>query len=61
MNGHGDAIKAVQLEKDSKLTAPKAPTAIGYLFEGWYTEKECTNVWDFDSGIVSKNMTLYAK
>ena len=28
-------------------------------FDGWYTEKECLNTWDFDTP-VTKDMTLYA-
>ena len=28
---------------------------------GWYTDKECTNEWDFKSDLVEDDMTLYAK
>ncbi len=42
---------------------PVIPDAFGFHFEGWYTEKECKNKWDFSdlSKDVKKNMTLYAK
>ena len=28
---------------------------------GWYTDKECTNAWDFKKDLVEEDMTLYAK
>ena len=28
------------------------PNRPGYCFSGWYTEPECINEWDFDSGVV---------
>lgn len=28
---------------------PPNPTREGFLFEGWYKEKECVNKWNFDS------------
>ena len=30
-----------------------------YTFVNWYTDKECTQVYDFDSA-VSSDITLYA-
>lgn len=40
------------IEGESKLRKPKIdPTRKGYKFTGWYTEPECTNLWDFDSTI----------
>ena len=27
---------------------PDNPTRDGYIFDGWYKEKECINKWDFD-------------
>lgn len=46
--------------KNSKLTAPTAPTKDGFTFEGWYTEKELTTAYDFDTKVI-KSFTLYAK
>lgn len=39
-----------------KLTRP------GYLFTGWYTSAECreNEKWDFATGTITKDMTLYA-
>lgn len=39
-----------------KLTRP------GYLFTGWFTSAECreNEKWDFSTGTITKDMTLYA-
>ena len=36
------------------------PSRIGYDFAGWYTDKDCTEAYDFATP-VTDNMTLYAK
>ena len=58
--GHGAAIEDVQVNAGGTLTQPTDPTAIGWEFGGWYTEAECTNVWDFAT-VLTGNITLYAK
>ena len=36
------------VENDEKLTIPPKPVREGNSFTGWYTEPECTNIWDFN-------------
>ena len=36
------------VEDDEKITIPPKPARDGYSFTGWYTEPECTNIWDFN-------------
>ena len=43
-----------------KLKEPKNPEKEGYTFDGWYTDEECTQKYDFDTR-VNKDFTLYAK
>ncbi|GHV40579.1 hypothetical protein FACS1894187_21640 [Synergistales bacterium] len=43
------------------ITAPTSPTRSGYIFDGWYKEASCTNIWDFSADTVTANITLYAK
>ncbi len=45
----------------SLLTVPDAPTKEKHEFDGWYKDEQCTQAWDFDSDVVSGDMTLYAK
>ena len=35
-------------------------TKIGYDFTGWYTDKELTKKWDFNTVIYQEKLTLYA-
>ena len=49
-----------QVEKGKVATNPtKQPTKDGYIFTGWYTEKECKNKYDFSTAL-EKDITLYA-
>ena len=59
-NGHGTAPAAKTVLKGGKVSAPTAPTAIGYTFGGWYKESNCTNAFDFNTAI-NADITLYAK
>ena len=59
-NGHGTAPADITVNKGETATAPAAPIDDNYDFGGWYTEAECTNVFDF-SQAVNDNITLYAK
>lgn len=61
LQGRGTPIPSVTTDRGVLLAAPDAPTADGYLFEGWYKEPECINAWDFAADTVSEDTTLYAK
>ena len=56
----GSEIDSVKVNSGGKLTKPADPTREGYTFEGWFTDKECTTAYDFDTK-VTKSFTLYAK
>lgn len=57
----GTSIAEISTEKDKTILEPKAPTKVGYTFEGWYKEVALTNKWDFVNDKVTQEMTLYAK
>ncbi|MBR4435292.1 MAG: InlB B-repeat-containing protein [Clostridia bacterium] len=59
-NGHGTAPDAQTVEHGKTATKPADPQAEGWTFEGWYTEKECENAFDF-AGLIEADVTLYAK
>lgn len=49
------------LEADSYISAPDEPTRIGYEFNGWYTDVEKTNLFDFQNDSVGdSSFILYA-
>ena len=58
-NGHGTAPAEQCVAGGSNATQPTAPTTTGYTFEGWYTDADCNNAYDFDSPVTS-DITLYA-
>ena len=55
----GSRIEKQSVTKDTLLSEPSAPTKEGYVFAGWYTDKELKEKFDF-SQTVTKNLTLYA-
>ena len=58
---HGTPIESLTVKTGELLTAPEAPTAEGYQFEGWFKEPECTNAWDFAADTILSDTILYAK
>ena len=61
LQGHGETITAQTINYGAKATQPTTPTATGYTFGGWYKETGCTNAWNFETDVVTANITLYAK
>ncbi len=57
----GSAVDAASVASGEKAARPTDPVKEGYSFAGWYKETDCTAVWNFDSDIVSADITLYAK
>ena len=54
-----DAPSVVEVVKGKTTSAPTVVRS-GYLLDGWYTEKDLINKFDFDTPI-TKNISLYAK
>ncbi len=57
----GSAVAATVANENSILPAPIPPSKANYEFNGWYKEAACINPWNFVSGKVSSDMTLYAR
>ncbi len=56
----GSAVKSQNVSKNKTVTEPTVPNKDGYTFDGWYTDKDLTEKYDFESK-VTKSFTLYAK
>lgn len=52
----------VVVKEGNTVGKPENPTKEGYVFDGWYTDANCTNenVYDFNTP-VNEDITLYAK
>ena len=61
VNGYGTAPADQTVYTGDKLVKVAEPTAAGYTFGGWYTNKELTRAFDVENDTVSGDTTLYAK
>lgn len=55
----GSAVASQDVEKDGKVAQPEDPTRAGYTFDGWYTEANDGQKFDFNTAVIG-NITLYA-
>ncbi|MCQ2121977.1 MAG: InlB B-repeat-containing protein [Fibrobacter sp.] len=61
-NGHGEVPEIQRVQQSSgKVVKPDTIIATGYVFSGWYKEKECRNEFKFATDKVTDKTTLYAK
>lgn len=49
------------MEKPGYVNAPEEPVRVGYVFDGWYTDPNFKNPWDFLKDKTDKEITIYAK
>ena len=56
----GEAPSAQTVADGETILNPGAPSVEGMIFEGWYKDKECTQLYDFETA-VTEDFTLYAK
>ena len=60
LNYDGSTDTTQSVTSGNAVSEPEVPTRNGYTFAGWYTDTDCTVEYNF-SGVVTKNITLYAK
>ena len=53
-------IVRINVKRNTPVDKPADPVDKGYTFHGWYTDKDCTTAFDFDTPITA-DTTLYAK
>ena len=56
----GSSVAAQSVNYNTAASKPADPSMTGYTFAGWFTDKNYTNVYDFNSKVTG-NITLYAK
>lgn len=61
VQGHGTAPDQQYVGEGGKVRKPADPSADGFIFCGWFKDRECNYQWNFDSDEAYKDMTLYAK
>ena len=50
----------VNVAAGTLISEPKDIKRDGYIFEGWFKEKECVTLWDFGKDKVTEDTVLYA-
>lgn len=55
----GDEIPSQQVQYGEKVAEPQSPSREGYQFQGWYSDIDLKEQWNFKDDVVKKNMTLY--
>jgi len=59
-SNNGSEISDKSIVRNGKVPKPKDPIRDGYVFDGWYIDKNFEVLYDFDA-MVTKSITLYAK
>lgn len=59
-NGHGTAPGKQQIFKGEKVIEPAVNSIEGWIFDGWFVDKECKTAYDFNTAVTS-DLELYAK
>ena len=52
-------VEKLSVLKGEKFARPEDPAKDGFTFTGWYTDRACTNLYDFDKA-VTDTLILYA-
>ena len=56
----GSEVSSQEIEHGGQVTEPTDPTKDGYLFQGWYTDEDLTDPYDFTTPVTG-HLTLYTK
>jgi uncharacterized repeat protein (TIGR02543 family) len=57
----GSAVNQQTVAAGGKVPQVAAPTRSGYIFDGWCSDAALTSFWNFATGTVTGDMTLYAR
>ncbi|WP_407267837.1 InlB B-repeat-containing protein [Radiobacillus sp. PE A8.2] len=57
----GSAVDAQSVDYNQLVAEPEQPIKLGFTFDGWYSDPDFNNAWDFDTDMVTDDITLYAK
>ncbi|AGN26914.1 hypothetical protein A3206_03415 [Candidatus Methanomassiliicoccus intestinalis] len=56
-----DILKSISVKENNLVNRISDPVKEGYVFTGWYSDKELTNEFDFNDTYITENTNIYAK
>lgn len=56
----GSHIESVKVMHSQTVELIEDPVKEGYVFTGWYTDRDCTESFDIKTDTITTSMTLYA-
>lgn len=56
----GSHIDSCKVMHSETVPEPEDPVKEGWVFTGWYLDRDCTVKWDIENDKVNESMTLYA-
>ncbi len=59
LNGASGTISSQSITGTNGIKYPSIPSRTGYVFRGWFTDNDCTEIYDFTKTI-DEDITLYA-
>jgi uncharacterized repeat protein (TIGR02543 family) len=57
----GSNVPSQTVVTGGKVVKPTNPTRGGYFFTGWYKDSDYNQIWNFNTGLVTSDITLYAE
>ena len=57
----GTAVEPQIIKEGNTVAEPVNPTKDKHTFEAWYADENLTTAWDFQTDVVTSDVTLYAK
>ena len=54
-------VSSQTIKEGGNVALPKAPTRDGYVFGGWFKEATYQTFFDFNTEVITSNITLYGK
>ena len=58
---NGSRLESIDIPDGSKIPKQAEPVYVGHKLVGWYEDENFIKKWDFTNGVVTKDITLYAK
>jgi len=60
-NEGSHVVPILNIISGSTIDEPNAPVKSGFIFLGWFSDELLLNPWNFESDLITLDMTLYAK